>query len=160
MSDTTREGSAMSGSDSSVKDSTQANGEGQANFQQTFALFQKDCERIVKDLTIKYPNGIQLDGEYKIIDQRRSASITVTLQGKRSSHGGRSTQGGIRDPTNPTTARIEVPIPNPSITVLLGYIKNNMYAQLEEGYTANYMRTKRFQVDTHLTVYFEFRRLS
>ena len=160
MSDTTREGSTMSGSERSKKDSTPANKANDTQFQQAFALFQKNCESIVKGLNLKYPTGIQLDGEYKIIDQRGHTSVTVTLSGKRSSHGGRSTQGGIRDPTTPTTARVEVPIPNPSIVVLLEYIKNNMQAQLEEGYTVDYMRSKRFQVDTHLTVYFEFLRLS
>ncbi|KAF9735750.1 hypothetical protein PMIN06_009999 [Paraphaeosphaeria minitans] len=156
MSDTTREGSAVSGSDRSAKDSAHTSEEKELQFAQAFALFQKCCESIVQGLSSKYPNGIELDGEYKIIDQRRSSSVTVTLRGKRSSHGGRSTHGGYRDPTSPTTARIEVPIPNPSITVLLDYVKNNMHAQLEAGCTAQYIKTKRFQIDTHLTVFFEF----
>ncbi|KAF2442073.1 hypothetical protein P171DRAFT_487331 [Karstenula rhodostoma CBS 690.94] len=156
MSDTTREGSTASGSDRSAKESAHTSEEQGLKFAQAFALFQRCCKSLVQGLSLKYPTGIQLDGGYKIIDQRRSASVTVTLQGKRSSHGGRSTQGGYRDPTTPTTARIEVPIPNPSITVLLDYIKNNMYTQLEAGSTAAYMKTKRFQVDTHLTVFFEF----
>ncbi|KAK7191861.1 hypothetical protein DPSP01_007107 [Paraphaeosphaeria sporulosa] len=156
MSDTTREGSAVSGSDRSAQGSVRTSEKKQLQFAQAFVLFQERCENIVQGLSSKYPAGIELDGEYKIIDQRRSASVTVTLQGKRSSHGGRSTHGGYRDPTSSTTARIEVPIPNPSITVLLEYIRNHMREQLDAGSTAQYMKTKRFQVDTHLTVFFEF----
>lgn len=156
MSEATREDSTVNCSGHLAQDIIHTTAEQELQFAQAFALFQKCCEDIVQGLSSKYPTGIQLDGEYKTIDQRRSARVTVTLQGKRSSHGGRSTQGGYRDPTTPTTARIEVPIPNPSITVLLDYIKNNMRAQLEVGRTADYMRTKRFQVDTHLTVLFEY----
>jgi hypothetical protein len=125
-------------------------------FAHTFATFQHNCENIVQTLSQKYPTGIQLGGVYGIIDQRRHGHVMVTLQGKRSSHGGRSTHGGIRDPTTPTTARIVEPEPNPSIIVLLDYVKKNMREQLEAGCTVDYMRTKKFQVDTHLTVIFEF----
>jgi hypothetical protein len=152
MSDTTREGSTASGSDRSWKDISQTSEVKQAQFAHTFATFQHNCEDIVQSLSLKYPTGIQLDGVYGIIDQRHHGHVTVTLKGKRSTH------GGIRDPTTPTTAHIEVPKPNPSISVLLEYVRKNMGAQLEAGCTVDYMRTKKFQVDTHLTVIFEFRK--
>lgn len=157
MSDTTREGSTVSSSDRPAKDNSQTSEKEELRFSLAFALFQRLCDDIVRNLSANYPTGIVLDGDYRTISERRTVNVTVTLKGKRSSHGGRSTQGGYRDPTSPTTARVEVPIPNPSITVLSDYVKDNMHAQLEADSTAEYMRTKRFQVDTHLTVYFEYR---
>ena len=155
----------MSGTDHTKKPiSIQSNHESHA--QESVALFKQACSVIIYSLPEKYPDGIQLDGTWRPIHHKSCTSINptdnsqdlfkATLYGKRSSHGGQSTRGGFRDPTSPTTARIQVPIPNPSMTTLLSYVEKCMETQIEAGATRSCIQTKRFQVDTHLTVYFEW----
>ena len=130
------------------------------------SMFKESCSSILTSLPSEYPSGIQLNGTWKPI-HRHSLELpnlktgsqelfTTTLYGKRSSHGGQSTRGGFRDPITPTTARVQVPIPNPSITTLMSYVERCMERQIEEGASRDWLRTKKFQVDTHLTVYFEW----
>ncbi|KAK3208247.1 hypothetical protein GRF29_77g90378 [Pseudopithomyces chartarum] len=130
------------------------------------SMFKESCSSIITSLPSEYPSGIQLNGTWKLIHQHSLKSsnpktgsqemFTTTLYGKRSSHGGQSTRGGFRDPITPTTARVQVPIPNPSITTLMSYVERCMEGQIEEGASRDWLRTKKFQVDTHLTVYFEW----
>lgn len=136
------------------------------NTQETIALFKQTCFSIIYSLPGKYPKGIQLDGTWRPVHHKSCAApnstdksqdiFKATLYGKRSSHGGQSTRGGFRDPMTPTTARIQVPIPNPSITTLCSYVEKFLEGQIEVGTTGGCIQTKKFQVDTHLTVYFEW----
>ncbi|KAJ4287351.1 hypothetical protein N0V90_012749 [Kalmusia sp. IMI 367209] len=130
---------------------------GAQQMNEAFRHFKRDSEELVKALAQNPPSDVEVTSNWTDVYERCHDSVKVTLQGKRSGHGGRATRGGRRDPVAPIRIRLQGPN-NPIILTLLEYVNNMTCAQLEPGYTPDRMVTKLLQIDGNLTARFQFER--